>query len=151
LAGIRVPDDCKQIAADAVAGRFHQAQSSIGGDGRIDCVAALAHGIQRDLRGQRVAGRRHRVRGHDRRAGGERLAGDAVSRHGFCDRDQLGEHEACAKGYDPAHHYSWKGNIPTLETNGVKASSATLIETLRLPDEPPGKASRISNQPRSRQ
>ena len=49
-------------------------------DGGIDRAAAGLHHVERDLRGQRMRGGGHRVRGVDLAAGRERLAGDAVGR-----------------------------------------------------------------------
>jgi hypothetical protein len=77
--GLRIPHDREQVAADAVAGRFHQPECCVGGDRRVDGAAAVAHHLQRDLRRQRVRGRGNRVRGVDLAAGGEGGAGDAVS------------------------------------------------------------------------
>lgn len=79
---LRVPDDGEQIATDAIAGRLHQAQRSIGGDGGIDRRAAGFHHVQCDLGGQWLRSGRHGVRRDDFRAGGEGVAGDAVGSEG---------------------------------------------------------------------
>ena len=64
----RVPYDREQIAADAVAGRLHQPERGIGGDGGIDRRAARLEDIERDLGCERVRGGGHAVRGDHRTA-----------------------------------------------------------------------------------
>lgn len=79
LAGLGIPDDGEQIPTHPIAGRLHQAQRRIGGDRRVHRRTAVFHHIQRDLGGQRLRGRRHRMRGDHFGAGGEGLSGDTVS------------------------------------------------------------------------
>jgi hypothetical protein len=47
---LRIPDQYKQVAADAARGRLHQAQDRVDGDGRIYGVAAASENVQADLR-----------------------------------------------------------------------------------------------------
>src|SRR5690606_23337250 len=91
LPGLRVPDDGEQVAADAVAGRLHQAEGGIGGDGGIHGAAAAAHGVQGDLGGQRVRGGSHGLGREHFRARGEGLAGNAVGTHGGSSGEGGGE------------------------------------------------------------
>ena len=90
FAGCRVVDNGEKIAADPVAGGFHQAQRGIGGDCRIDRAAAVLEHIERDLRRQRMRGRRHAVLRDHRAArpvGADRTAAAADL---FLDRGPLG-------------------------------------------------------------
>ena len=86
LLGLGVPDDGEKITADTIAGGFHQAQGGVGGDGRIDGVAALPQDLQSDLRGEGLAGGRHGVAGDDLRAGRKGLAGNPVGGGGVHDQ-----------------------------------------------------------------
>ena len=65
---LRVPDDCEQIAADAVAGRLHQAKRGIGRNRGIDRRAAFFQYVDSDLAGQRMGCRRHAMPGMNRAA-----------------------------------------------------------------------------------
>lgn len=78
LPGFRVPDDGEEIAADAVARGLHQSEQGVGGNRRVHRGTALLENVQRDLGCQRLAGRRHAVRGDDFRTRGEGLAGKPV-------------------------------------------------------------------------
>ncbi len=81
-----------------------RSQRRVGGDGRVDGIAAPAHDVQRDLRGQRMAGSRHGVRRDDVRARGEGLAGDAISgQDGFVQRKQGEQGRNCPEFFDPRH------------------------------------------------
>ena len=62
LLRLRVPDDGEQVAADAAGHRLHEAHRGVGGDGRVDRVAALLQDVEPDLRRERVAGGDHAVR-----------------------------------------------------------------------------------------
>jgi hypothetical protein len=72
------PDDREEVAADAVAGGFHEAERGVGRDGRIHGRAAGFQHVEGDLRGQRVRGGGHAVLGDDLGAGGEGATVDAV-------------------------------------------------------------------------
>ena len=63
LLRLRVPDDGEQVAADAARHRLHEAHRGVGGDGRVDGVAAVLQHVEPDLRGERVAGGDHAVVG----------------------------------------------------------------------------------------
>ena len=69
-----VPYDREQIAAHAIAGRFHKTHDGIARDCRINCVAACLENIEPGLYGQRLAGGDHAVLRHDFGTGGEGLA-----------------------------------------------------------------------------
>ena len=68
-ASIRVwaPDECKHIAAKAVATRLNHREHRSGRDDRVNGVAALANHRETSLRGERMRGRHH-IAGHQRRA-----------------------------------------------------------------------------------
>ena len=55
-AGLRLVVEDEQVAADAVAGRLHQADGGVGGDGGVDRVAAALENLHAGARGQRLAG-----------------------------------------------------------------------------------------------
>ena len=82
LAGLRIPVEDEQIAADAVHHRLHHGQHGVGGDGGVDRGASARQNLRRGLRGQRLAGGRDPLlRDHLRAAvvaslGGERGAWD---------------------------------------------------------------------------
>jgi hypothetical protein len=73
-----IPGDGEQVAPDAAAGRLHEAERRVGRDRRIDGAAALLEDVQRDLRRQGLAGRRHAMRRQHLGAGDEFGAGDAI-------------------------------------------------------------------------
>ena len=78
----------EQIAADAVADRFHQPLGGVGGDGGINGVAACLEHVQGNLGDQRLAGCRHAVTGDDLGSSREGLAGHAVTaRYGKAGHD----------------------------------------------------------------
>ncbi|GBF31119.1 hypothetical protein MnTg04_01073 [bacterium MnTg04] len=66
-----VPDNREQIAADAVTGRFHQAERGVRRDGGVDRVAAGLENIDRYLGRQRLTGRRHAMSRDDLGAAGK--------------------------------------------------------------------------------
>ncbi len=74
----RVVNDRENVAADTVAGRFHQPERGVRGDGGIDRAAAGFENIEPDLRGERHARADHAVLREHFGTGGERLAGDAI-------------------------------------------------------------------------
>ena len=85
-AGLRVVVDDEQVAADAVAGRLHQADGGVGGDGRVDGVAAALENLHAGARRQRLA------RGDDpegRRD--DRAPDDRAARSRILSRSFLGE------------------------------------------------------------
>ena len=61
-----VPHDREQVAADAAAGRLHEAERGVRGDRCIDRAAAAAQHLDADLRRERLARRDH-ARGARRR------------------------------------------------------------------------------------
>jgi hypothetical protein len=74
-----IPDDGEQIAADSAAGRLHQPQGRVGGDGCVHRAAPAQQNVHRDLGGQRMTGRGHPVSRDHFRPGGKGPAGDAVA------------------------------------------------------------------------
>ncbi len=115
LVGLGVPHDREQIPAHPVAGRLHQAQCGIGSDRRIHRRTAVLHHIQRDLRGQRLRGRGHGMRGDHFRAGGERLPGDAVGRTRRWREQRQSRHQQgryATHGKSPQEHIN--DELPTI-------------------------------------
>ena len=74
LLRLRIPDDGEQVAADALPRGLHEAQDGVGRDGGVDRGAAALEDVERHLARQRLAGRRHAVRGDDFRARGDQRA-----------------------------------------------------------------------------
>ena len=94
LLGLRIVNDGEEIAAHAVAHRFHQTECRIRGNGRVHGGAAGFEDIESGLRGERVAGADHAVRAEHGRAGGEGATVDAVdlgAEQGAEDREQKTE------------------------------------------------------------
>jgi hypothetical protein len=60
--GFRFVINDEQVAAEAVAGRLHQADGRVGRDRRVDRVAAALENLHAGARGQRLA-RRHDPKG----------------------------------------------------------------------------------------
>ena len=77
--GLGIPDDGKQVAADAVAHGLHEAQHGIGGNRGVHGIAPGLEHIQRHLRGQGLAGGRHALGGEHLGPAGKGFAGDAVT------------------------------------------------------------------------
>ena len=73
-AGLRLVVEDEEIAAEAVAGRLHQADGGVGGNGGVDGVAAALEDLHAGAGRQRLAGgddaerrRHHRAADHRRR------------------------------------------------------------------------------------
>ena len=62
------PEDGEEVAADAVAGGFGEAEHGVGGDGSVDAVAAFLEDVESGEGGERNAGADHAVLRDDRRA-----------------------------------------------------------------------------------
>jgi hypothetical protein len=91
-----VPDDGKQIAADAAAGRFGHAQHRVGGDRGVDGRAAGLQRLDRRERGERLARGGHAVLADRRRAGDKRAASGPIG--GECGRREHGEPKRRKRG-----------------------------------------------------
>ena len=102
-----MPDDGEQVAAYAAAGRLYQAQGRVRGDCGIDCAAAAFQYVERNLGGQRLAGRRHAVLRNNFRTGRKRLSCPAIvaaGRHGQTShRDQDGQAQCVVHAYLRIH------------------------------------------------
>jgi hypothetical protein len=96
-----IPDDGEQIAADSAAGRLHQPQGRVGGDGCVHRAAPAQQNVHRDLGGQRMTGRGHPVSRDHFRPGGKGPAGDAVATE-------------CGVAHDP-YPYNHR-NVPTIRS-----------------------------------
>src|SRR5690606_28961425 len=70
-----IPDDRKQVAADAAHVRLDQRQHRVCGDGRVDRTPALFERLDGDERCDRMGGRGHPVKAQHGTAGGEVLTG----------------------------------------------------------------------------
>ncbi len=117
-----IPDDGKQIAADAARHRLEQTHRGIGGDRRIDRVATVLEDIEADLRRQRMAVRDHAVIGERNRAAGlerRRRVTLAGKRGGGDDEGEHGGEDGNARGF-----------------HGVR-STQLLPSTPRVTGEPP--------------
>ena len=88
LAGF--PDHGEQVAADAAAGGLGKPQHGVGGDRRVDSVAAGAEQVQAGLGGEHLAGRHHAPGAQGLGTRGERRPGPA-----FVD----GSHSASASSF----------------------------------------------------
>ena len=65
--GLRFMDDRKQIATDAIAGRFHHANHRVSSNGRIDGISATLQDLHSGHRRQRLtAGDNPESRGNHR-------------------------------------------------------------------------------------
>ena len=79
LAGLGIPYDGKEVAANAAAGGLDQAEHRIGGNGCIDRGATALEDVDGHLGGQGLRCRDHTVLAQDFRAGGKRMTGNAIA------------------------------------------------------------------------
>jgi hypothetical protein len=77
--GIRIPDDCEQIAADAATRRLHQTEDRVRGDRGVYRRAALLQNVDGGLRGQWLAGAGHSMLRNHFRAGREAFPNRTVA------------------------------------------------------------------------
>ena len=92
-------DDREQIAAYAIARGFHQAERGIGGNRRIDRVAAILENVERDLRGKGMRGGRHAMLCDYRTARPVRADGTAASANLLFDRGLIRGDLRCGRAH----------------------------------------------------
>jgi hypothetical protein len=76
-----IPDQNENVPAESVARGLDQAEHGVGGNGGIDCGAALFQNVDRDLCGERMGRGGSTIRGdHDGARGEGLVRHDAVAR-----------------------------------------------------------------------
>jgi hypothetical protein len=141
----RIPHDREEIPADAATGRFHEAETGVGGDGGIDGGTTLPKDLHGHAGGEWMTGGRHAVAGDHLRTGGEGFTDRAVAIGGMVggNRRECGECDehpsakVCASrhgGSKPARGVRSNpgdGDVAAPSLSGVAMSSSPWGEALR--------------------
>ena len=132
-AGLRVPDDGEQVAADAARHRLHQSEGGVDRDGGVGGAASFLQHVHADLDRERVGGGHHPVTGEDDGPGGEGAPLGPVGA-GRCGAHQRDEDDAGPSAHPSAPPFStsWPAAIQALVPPTTLTRSAKPWRSSRL-------------------